>query len=849
MNISLIKVIINILNMKKLFFSIIAAVLFTVTAGAQVRATDLYTISGQLVDTLTNDPVPYATVSVAFAQSPAQFVNAVASDGNGRFVMQLREPGDYVMTIQSVITAPLVKTFTLSETNRSLDFGRIFLHEQSLELTEVAIVAQRPLVRVDIDKITYSVEDDPEARVNNTLDMLRKVPMVTVDGEDRILLRGASNFRIYLNGRPSNLFSGQTVSDVLKSMPANTIRTIEVITDPGARYDAEGIGGIINIVTSRNLFQGYQGSVSANAGTFGSFGGNTFLTAKMGKLGLTGNFSYNNNRRPSSNSETVTDYINNPLFSRQNTFGSQKGGGEFMFGRLEASYDIDTLRLLSLGVNIWNGKFNSISQRTIEMFNGAPEIPLYSYKTDGDNNFKYGSTGLNLDYQRSMNKKDENLTFSYRFNNSPDDNETSSRARDITGVLPPNIRLNQRYDNKARTTEHTGQVDYINPLSQRHTIETGLKYILRQNISKVDHFEMVGGSWVELLPRNVNNDFEHISHIYSAYGGYALRLPKFGVRAGVRAEGTSQNVQFRLDESRNFEVDYYNVVPSVTVSYQLKPTQQMRAGYNMRISRPSIWFLNPYVNDTDPLNISYGNPELDPEKSHNFNLNYSFFSVKLNFNINATYSFVNNSIQYYTFIHEASPEVRQNTYGNIGTNHRTGLFANAGWTPNRTLRINFNGGLNYVDLRSESEVLTASNSGLTGNVFLNAQITLPKDFRINAGGQYMTGWITLQGRQSGYYFYNVGVNKDFFERKLTVSLTCSNPFEKFLKMEMKTSNDFFITNSKSRQPMREGRISISYRFGNMTESIRRVQRSITNDDVMGGGGGSGASGGGAGGGN
>ena len=166
-------------------------------------------------------------------------------------------------------------------------------------------------------------------------------------------------------------------------------------------------------------------------------------------------------------------------------------------------------------------------------------------------------------------------------------------------------------------------------------------------------------------------------------------------------------------------------------------------------------------------------------------------------------------------------------------------------TPNKVLRINFNGGLNYADMKSNE--LNTSNSGLTGNVFVNAQVTLPKDFRVNASGQYSSGRVMLQGKQSGYYFVNLGINKDFLQRKMTVSLSYNNPFSKFLKMKMSTSNEYFATKYTNFYPMREGRISISYRFGNMTESIRKVQRSITNDDVLDGGSGGGIMGGGSGG--
>jgi len=830
--------------MNKFFSLLLGAVLCAATVEAQVRTSDSYSISGQVVDSLSNEPVPYATVGIALVQAPTQFVNAAACDGNGKFEVQLKVPGNYLMTIQSVGISTLVKPFNLTETGRKLDFGTVYVQEKTQQISEITVEAQRPLVRVEIDKLIYNMEEDPEAKVNNTLEMLRKVPLISVDGDDKIQLKGSSNFVIYLNGKPSNLLKGQNVSDVLKSMPANTIKNIEVITDPSARYDAEGISGIINIVTSRNLFQGYQGSVSANVNTFGAFGGNTYLTAKTGKLGLTGNFSYNNIRRPGGESTSVSENFINDMYHKEIGSTSVRNQGDYMFGRLEASYEFDTLRLLSLGVDLFNYVFKSKNERSIEMFN-IDGVQEYSYKTDGETKNNFGSTGINLDYQRSTRKKDEFITISYRFNDSPDGSEVHSNARDITGTIPLYARLDQWFDNEARTVEHSGQIDYVNPINQKHSFETGLKYIFRQNFSNVTQYELSNGDWVE-SPPSVNSDFEHNSHIYAGYGGYAFKSAKYGVRTGLRAEGTKQDVKFRLDKSRNFDVDYYNLVPSATFSYQLKPTQQLRVGYNLRIFRPSIWYLNPYVDDTNPYNISYGNPNLEPQKSHSFNLNYSFFSAKYTLNASASYSYTNNAISNYSFIDPADPDVKRQTYGNIGRNHITSVYVTAGWTPNRTFRINLNGGLYYRDMKSAE--LNISSSGLSGNCYINAQITLPKDFRINTYGQYMGKSVMLQGSQSPLYIAGLSVNKDFLQKKMTVSLSCTSPYSKYLNFIYSTTTEYFTTNNKQAMPYRQGSISVSYRFGNMKESIRKAQRGITNDDVMGGGSGGGANSGGSGGG-
>ncbi len=831
--------------MKKCFILLVGLFLCFIPINAQNTAKDLFTVNGQVVDSVANEAVPYATVGVASVQTPNQFVRAVACDGNGKFELQLHVAGSYLMTIQSVGKTTLIKPFELTDANRKVNLGKILVGEDVQKISEITVAAQKPLVKVEIDKIIYNMEEDPDSKVNNTLEMLRKVPMVTVDGEDKVQLKGSSNFKIYLNGKPSNMLSGQNVSDVLKGMPANSVKNIEVITDPGAKYDAEGIEGIINIVTSRNVFQGYQGSISANAGTFGSFGGGTYLTAKTGKLGLTGNFNYNNYRRPWGDSESVSENFINDQYYKEKNSGRSKNVGNFMSGHLEASYEVDTLNLLSLGVDLWGGNYKSTSEYIVEMLNKAGDLE-YNYNRDGDSKNNWGSTGFNFDYQRSTHKKGELFTFSYKFNNSPDGSENHSYVSDITGTLPTYIKLNQWNDNNAKTREHTGQVDYTNPINKKHSVEAGLKYILRQNLSKVSQYILNPGTtdWA-LLPSQANDDFDHTSHIYAAYAGYAFKTDKVGLRTGLRAEGTKQEVTYRFNEAMDFNTDYSNLVPSITASYQIKPAQQVRLGYNLRIYRPSIWFLNPYVNDTDPYNISYGNPNLVAEKSNNINFNYSYFSPKVTLNISANYSYVNNSIQNYTFIDPAKPDIKQRTYGNIGRNQRTGIYANAGWTPNKVLRINFNGGLNYADLKSTE--LDAANSGFTGNCYVTTQLSLPKDFRINLNGGYYSGWVMLQGKQSAQYFSSVGLNKDFLKKKLTISLLCSNPFNKTLKFKYSTSDEFFASSYTNYFRVREGRISISYRFGNMKEGIKKVQRGISNDDVKGGGGGGGSEGGGGGG--
>ena len=296
--------------MKEKLFALFWVLFFALPLYAQADKTGSYSIKGQVLDSLSNESVPYATLRIALAKTPDKPVKLLACDVDGKFQAPLSSAGKYIISMQSIGKAPAEKTFTISDKQRNLDLGKLYMQEDNQRLGEVTVTAQKPLVKAEIDKLTYSLEDDPEAQTNNTLEMLRKVPMVTVDGDDQIQLKGSTNFKIYMNGKPSNLLSNNP-AEVLKSMPANSVKNIEVITDPGAKYDAEGIGGIINIITTKNALQGYTGTVRVNGSSLGRVGGGGYISLKAGKFGLTANYNYNYNREPWNESTSIREDLEN----------------------------------------------------------------------------------------------------------------------------------------------------------------------------------------------------------------------------------------------------------------------------------------------------------------------------------------------------------------------------------------------------------------------------------------------------------------------------------------------------------------------------------------------------------
>lgn len=818
--------------MKNCLFILLCFMLSAFSAVAQTGAKGNFVIKGQVVDSLTNETVPYATLSIALQNNPQKSLLLLACDIDGNFEASLKSAGKYILSMQSIGKKPAQKKFTLSAGKTTLNLGKLYMIDDNQRLDEVTVVAQKPLVKVEIDKLTYSLQDDPESQTNNTLDMLRKVPMITVDGNDEIQLQGSTNFKIYVNGKPSNMLSNNP-SDVLKSMPASSVKDIEVITDPGAKYDAEGVGGIINIITTKNLFQGYTGTVRASASTLGRFGGGAYVSAKYGKFGITANYNYNYNNSPWNESYSIReDYgTDSRAGSVLNQSGRSKNQGPFQFGYLEGSYEIDSLNLITVGANLFRGDNTSKTEYAVEMLgrNGSELLPSYSYNRNSRSTSVFGSTDINVDYQHSTHKKGELLTLSYRFSQSPNNSESYTELLDVVDY-PLMSDYPQWTINDAATNEHTFQFDYTTPTWKNHTLEAGVKYIYRGSDSETDrrYYRDSIQDWESVY--DANSDFRHNQHIYSAYLGYAMKFGKLGTKFGVRGEGTSLNVKYAYDPSMNFKTNYFDVVPNLTLSYQITQAQQVRVGYNMRIRRPGIRYLNPYINDTDPLNISYGNPNLDSEKSHNIRLNYSIFTQKFNMNFSGNYRFVNNSIEQYTWVNDQG--ISETTYGNIGRTRSVGAFLYASYSPIAMLRIFTNAGMNYEKLQSTEGNL--ANDGFSGRVFAGAQLTLPKDFRIDLNGGYFSPRINLQGKSSAMYFTGISLNKSFFDKKLTVSLSCNNPFWKTIKMESNTADDTFNMKTVSYNHARDFRLSVSYRFGSLKDVIKKVKRGISNDDSMGG---------------
>lgn len=764
----------------KIKCSLLLIMLVVSSLVAAQNAAPTFQIKGVLLDSLTQEGEPYATIKIVKKEAPANALKMLVTDMKGKFQEKVPGTGNFVMTISSIGRNTIVKDFTVKAGEKLVDFGTLYITDASNELGQVEVVAQKPLVKADIDKIEYNVQDDPDSKSNSVLEMLRKVPLVTVDGEDNIKVNGSSSFKVYVNGKPNNMMSNNP-TEVLKSMPANSIKHIEVITNPGPKYDAEGVGGILNIVTVGSGLEGYTATFSGNVSNMGA-GGGLFGTVKSGKLTVSARYNYNYNDRPRSysggNRRTVGDVTEGS--SDLDYDGSSKGHGNFQSGSMEASYEIDTLRLVSMSFGLWGGGNNSTSINNTLATAPGTSNELYRYVSDGRSKSSWYSIDGGVDYQRMFHVKDRMFTLSYKINTSPQTSDSYSTYNDMHAATDWEDFLKRLYDlnndGSQNTTEHTFQADYTTPIGKIHTLEAGAKYILRDNSSEDDRYErQIGTTGDYVLDEEHSSHYKHQNDILAAYMGYGLRVKKISGRLGVRYEHTKQEVKYLLGRGDDFNKNFDDVVPSASIGYKLTDMSNLRFGYNMRIYRPGIWYLNPYLNDSNPTNISQGNSHLDSEKSHSFNLSYSNFTQKFNINLSARYSFTNNSIEQVTeqvkdteiegLQNPTGKEVLYSTYQNIGKSRNASLSGYVNWNATSNTRIYANLYGNYTYMEGANGL---KNDGWNLFAYGGAQQSLPHDWRISLNIYGQTPWIMLQGKGSSFFDYGLSVNKSFLNKRLTL---------------------------------------------------------------------------------
>ena len=796
-------------------FRILFAVVMLMMTSMMMAQT---TVKGVLMDETLGEAEPFATIRVFKAGKTEKPVAMFLTKEDGQFSQEVKGKGKFDIVFSSIGKEDLKMTITLGQEN-PLDLGTLYIKENATMLKGVEIVAQTPLVKMEVDKMSYNVAEDEDSKSNTVLDMLRKVPMVTVDGQDNITVNGSSSFKVYVDGMPNVMFSSNP-SMVFKSMPATAVKSIEVVTNPGAKYDAEGAAGILNIVMNKQDQQaaqslnGYNGTVRASAGNK-QLGGSVFINGQQGKLSYSANVmtSYNKPGNTTTETEQIQDNGATQLLTSDNDLKTP-----FTMGSLSLGYQIDSMSTLNLTaqVNAMNIKTTGTSLTTLSGYGND-----YSYGSTTDMKNARTSFSGSLDYQRFFNKEHtQSLALTYQLNYSPAKTEMTNNF----GTASNLIDLTDRYsESKNNTTNHTFQLDYTMPLGTNQTLSLGGK--LQLHDATADSKYYLKG----IYDPTTSTDYEYKNSILAGYGEYAGNFNKLGVKAGLRYEYTWQDVEYHLGNGDDFKKNYGNLVPTASLQYTLSQGSNLGLTYNMRISRPGISYLNPYVDKTNPIALTYGNPELDVEKNHNISLVYNMFTPKLMVNLNLHHNFVDNAISQYSFYD--SNNLLNTTYGNVVQRHQTGLSGYVNYLLTKDTRLFFNGGLNYTDLRSDA--LAQQNSGWTFNAMVGLQQTLPWDLKLSAFAITSTKNYTLQGWSGGFNILTATLSKSLLKDKLTLGVQGILGLNKGgkLNIESETRGKDFTSHTNVKVPIYGVTFTVSYTFGNSKIKSKQHTSRVESDFI------------------
>ena len=800
------------LKRASLVFSFI--VLFFTLAKAQDSGTGK--ITGKVLDAGNHTPVDYATVSI-FMQGNANPFNGTSTDPKGNFVLDHIKPGDYQVTIDFIGYKKYMAAHVIvGATGGTVALGTIQLTSTQNQLQTVNITAQAPVVENKIDKLVYNTANDLTSQGGVALDVLKKVPMVSVDIDGNVELEGNSNIRFLINGKPSSIF-GASLADALQSIPASQIKSIEVITSPGAKYDATGTGGIINIILKDNNVQGVNGSVNLSAGSRlenGSFN----LNVKKKDFGVNAFFGGNeqlNSTTLTKTNRTSVDSANDVTKLNQSGSSAFKRSGYRSGIGLDWNISKKDELTASVGFNHFGNDGSGPTDQLQETTNAAGATTQYIPSiTNALSHFSDNATDVSLGYKKTFDKKDQELDILYSGSFGSNNSNFAQTETYPDGYYPTSGLIS---NNPGTDRESDISVDYTQPFSKNFTLETGAKAVIEDiSNSIVTDTLQENGNYVVNPFQTYGFDYNRDIFAYYLSANFSLFNGFIDGQAGLRYEYTTTSDNF---PDANIP-DYGNLAPSFTLQHKLSETESLKFSYSYRVQRPQYSDVDPFLNISDPHNISTGNPDLKPEIGHNYEFGYNKTLDKgASIYVAAFYRYNSNDIQslvtyYPTFDANGTEysDVSLSERENIGSEINTGvnLYVSVPVTGKFSLRSN----MFFAD-RISNDPGSPQVSGFTYRLNLNASYDFGHDFVGEVFGNYRASQRTIQGTSPAFAFYNIAFRKQFMNKKASIGLTAANPFNYYVSQTATTSGTGFNQTSTREIPLQSFGISLTYKFGKL----------------------------------
>ncbi len=776
------------------------------------------TITGTIVDNDSGQPLEYATLILQNVRNPEKVTGGI-TDVDGKFEVETN-PGMYNILVEFISYTTYKKERQLLRSNT--DLGNIGLVLDVEQLENVEVIAERTTVELRLDKKIYNVGQDLTVSGGTVSDVLDNVPSVSVDVEGNVQLRGNNDVRILINGKPSAL-TGLNSTEALRQLPAESIEKVEVITSPSARYDAEGSGGIINIILRRSKLQGLNGAITVNGGHPWSAGINGNLNYRTGDINIFTNSGYNYRERP-GNSLNDTDYFDdsgvftNSIYEREDT---QRTTNNFN-GNFGVEWYVNETSSITQSVFLrrsdeMNTTINDFRQldavgNESSGFRKNPESEI-------DDSFQYS-----LNYDKQFNgESDHTLTFAFQYEKSDETEEATIIQNDFDSEY-------------VRTTEDQRRVflqaDYTQPLGKNANFEVGYRGDFNTLLSDYD-VVFIRPTEEELGitdPSNVLDYKETINAVYTQYGN---KFNKFSFLAGLRYEATRLIIN-QLETSDYNRNNFDGLFPTLNLNYEFSEKESLQLGYNRRIRRPRSFFLNPFPSRESPTNLFQGNPNLVPSFSNQVDLGYLKRFGKITLNGSIYFQRATNVI---TFITEDTGEdtlfdgeivsIIRRTPVNLSSNDRLGVDLTFNYRPSRKWNINTNFNLFQFNTKGDFNGQSFDAENISWFLRLNSKLTLPANIDWQTRMFYRGPTENAQTRSQGIFSLDLAFSKDLFKEKASLAFNVSDVFNSRKRIAETTTNNF-TSQSEFQWRVRSYNLAFTYRFNQKKNQNR--QRSRQNYD-------------------
>jgi outer membrane receptor protein involved in Fe transport len=816
--------------MKKNFYKVLflALTFCTLTVKLMAQTPPEATLIAKVIDAQSNQTVPFATASILNRKTKA-IVKVSQTDVNGNLKITGLAPGVFTFKISYIGYQTMVRDSMSVGAQKEINLGTIKMNpSKGTVLKEVQITAQKSTMQLGIDKKVFSVDQSLVSEGGSAADLLQNVPTVQTDMDGNVSLRGSTGVKVLIDGKAS-LIAGGDIAQILQSIPASSIESVEVITNPSAKYDAEGQSGIINIVLKKNKKLGLNGSVALTAGNMNTYNANTNLSFQNNKVNIYGNYSFRAGDRLSDGYNNITYKDSSFPTAFANQLSDSRGTNKGHNVKAGIDYNIAEKSMLS-----FSGGFNIRENDRSEFLNinklNVQGSPVELSNRTNFNQRSGNSYDLNLDYSQKFNKKNEELTFNFGYSKGNNDNfqryNTNIYNTNGTPVdMPIGINTNTGLgDDK----NYNIQADYTLPIGKSAKFEAGYRSQLRYSDNNTLAELLNNNTGAYEMDYLVSNNFDSKDQVHAIYANFQNQIKNFGYQIGLRGEDATLNTSSGAYSPAGVaytpgKVAYTRLYPSVYLTQKLKADQQLQLSYSRRVNRPRGWDTNPFLDVSEPLSYRQGNPNLKPEDVHAYEFSYNKFWPKVTFISSVYFRQTNDVIQRFTRSLEEQPGVTLTTPENLTRERSTGLEMIGKIDVLKAWNFTANVNLFQRNIQGVPEYGILENSGFSWDANVTNNITLPYNISLQIKADYNAAQVMAQGKRNAMFGMDAGAKYDFPNKKSSLSLNVRNVLNT-RNWSMTTDIPGAFTDFKRYMQGPVASLTYSYRFGNTTFKAKKPKK-------------------------